>query len=121
MQLAEQQAAQQADYNRAKSESTADYTRQKNAYQQAQAQAIADWEAESLARMQNYQQNYYNSLSQLSRQQSSRSSGGSKKTTQKSAADKKTTSDQDLALRWAALRATINDRKLAALDKRDSG
>ena len=51
LQLAENQAAQTSDYNNVKTGYATDYNNQKNAYQQAQAQAIADWEAESLARM----------------------------------------------------------------------
>ena len=149
LQLAENQAAQTSDYNNVKTGYATDYNNQKNAYQQAQAQAIADWEAESLARMQNYQQNYTNALTSLQQQlaaqqqsiaqyvneqmmqaQASRmsskayrgGSGGSSGST--SGTSNSSTTGYDSVRAQAALdaeRRLNNDAKLQALDKRDSG
>ncbi len=123
LQLAENQAAQTSDYNKVKADYAADYTNRKNAYQQAQAQAIADWEAESLARMQGYRQDYNTQLNALARQRAAspgrsssrrRTSGVSSKKTQAAAAPAAGTN------RWAAQQAANNNKKLAALDRRDS-
>ena len=146
LQLAENQAAQTSDYNNVKTGYATDYNNQKNAYQQAQAQAIADWEAESLARMQNYQQNYTNALTSLqqqlaaqqqsiaqyvneqmmqaqaSRMSSKAYSGGSGGST--SGTSNSSTTGYDSVRAQAALdaeRRLNNDKKMQAFDKRDSG
>ena len=146
LQLAENQAAQTSDYNNVKTGYATDYNNQKNAYQQAQAQAIADWEAESLARMQNYQQNYTNALTSLqqqlaaqqqsiaqyvneqmmqaqaSRMSSKAYSGGSGGST--SGTSNSSTTGYDSVRAQAALDAEQrlnNDKKMQAFDKRDSG
>lgn len=146
LQLAENQAAQTSDYNNVKTGYATDYNNQKNAYQQAQAQAIADWEAESLARMQNYQQNYTNALTSLqqqlaaqqqsiaqyvneqmmqaqaSRMSSKAYSGGSGGST--SGTSNSITTGYDSVRAQAALdaeRRLNNDKKMQAFDKRDSG
>lgn len=149
LQLAENQAAQTSDYNQTRTGYATDYNNQKNAYQQAQAQAIADWEAESLARMQNYQQNYTNALTSLQQQlaaqqqsiaqyvneqmmqaQASRmsskaysggSSGSSRST---SGTSNSSTTGYDSVRAQAALdaeRRLNNDARQQAFDKRDSG
>lgn len=146
LQLAENQAAQTSDYNNVKTGYATDYNNQKNAYQQAQAQAIADWEAESLARMQNYQQNYTNALTSLqqqlaaqqqsiaqyvneqmmqaqaSRMSSKAYSGGSGGST--SGTSNSSSTGYDSVRAQAALdaeRRLNNDKKMQAFDKRDSG
>ena len=132
LQLAQAQADQTAAYNQTKTGYATDYTNQKNAYQQAQAQAIADWEAESLARLQGYRQDYNAQLNALARQQAASSS---RRTSSKKSSSGKTASGAVSAgllagntaagvlsqqNRWAAQRAANNNKKLAALDRRDS-
>lgn len=146
LQLAENQAAQTSDYNNVKTGYATDYNNQKNAYQQAQAQAIADWEAESLARMQNYQQNYTNALTSLQQQlaaqqqsiaqyvneqmmqaqasrMSSKAYSGGSGGTENTDAEKQKQKEEQIR-RQAALdeeRQTRNDMRMQEFDKRDSG
>ena len=136
LQLAQDQADQTAAYNQTKTGYATDYTNQKNAYQQAQAKAIADWEADSLARMQGYRQDYNTQLNALSQQRAASSGGSSSgRTSSKKSSSGKTASGAVSAgllagttaagvlnqqNRWAAQRAANNNKKLAALDWRDS-